>query len=150
AEPPVVTLAARWNKSRKTKTQPLPPDVAELLRDYLKDKPAGQPVWGGTWARLRVAADMLRIDLDAAGIPYAVGGPGGPLSAAFHALRHSYPPRGGRAGIDLRPPQDLAGPSTPTLTARYSHRRLHDLAGAVEKLPSLLPDSAPAAAERAA
>ena len=35
------------------------------------------------------------------------------------------------------------------LTARYSHRRLHDLAGAVEKLPRLLPDEAPAA-ERAA
>src|SRR4051794_19815756 len=33
---PTVTLAARWNKSRKLKVQPLPPDVAELLRDYLK------------------------------------------------------------------------------------------------------------------
>jgi integrase/recombinase XerC len=31
-EPPVVTLAARRNKSRKLKVQPLPPDVAELLR----------------------------------------------------------------------------------------------------------------------
>jgi hypothetical protein len=46
---------------------------------------------------------------------------------------------GGCAGIDLRTLQELAGHSTPNLTARYSHRRLHDLAGAVEKLPSLLP-----------
>src|SRR5262249_39674981 len=35
---------------------------------------------------------------------------------------------------------ELAGHSSPTLTARYSHRRLHDLAGAVEKLPSFLPE----------
>src|SRR5262249_13794995 len=82
---PVVTLAAKRNKSRKPKAQPLPPDIAELLRIYIADRPAGQPIWPGTWARLRVAADMLRIDLDAAGIPYAVEGPDGPLYADFHA-----------------------------------------------------------------
>jgi hypothetical protein len=38
--------------------------------------------------------------------------------------------------------QELAGHSTPVLTARYAHRRLHDLAGAVEKLPSILPQEA--------
>src|SRR5262249_15348960 len=32
---PTVTLAARRNKSRKSKVQPLPQDVAELLREYL-------------------------------------------------------------------------------------------------------------------
>ena len=82
---------------------------------------------------------MLRIDLDAAGIPYAVDGPDGPLYADFHSLRHSYLTLGARAGIDLRTLQELAGHSTPTLTARYTHRRLHDLAGAIEQLPSLLP-----------
>jgi integrase len=134
-----VTLAARKNKSRKLKVQPLPPDVADLLREYLTGRAAGQPVWPGTWAALRVGADMLRIDLDAAGIPYTVEGPDGPLFADFHSLRHSYLTLGGRAGIDLRTLQELAGHSTPTLTARYSHRRLYDLAGAVEKMPSLLP-----------
>jgi len=29
------------------------------------------------------------------------------------------------------------------LTIRYSHRRLHDLADAVEKLPMFLPDAMP-------
>jgi hypothetical protein len=129
------------------KVQPLPADVAALLRDYLAGKPAGQPVWGGTWARDRVAAAMLRRDLEAAGIPYAVEGPDGPLCADFHALRHTYLTLGGRAGIDLRTLQELAGHSTPTLTARYSHRRLHDLAGAVEKLPNFLPEGGPAAGE---
>ena len=33
---------------------------------------------------------MLRGDLAAAGIPYTVEGPDGPLFADFHALRHSF------------------------------------------------------------
>ncbi len=119
--------------------QPLPPDVAELLRNYLADKPAGLPVWGGTWAKDWKAAEMLRIDLEAAGIPYTIEGPDGPLYADFHSLRHSYLTLGARAGIDLRTLQELAGHSTPTLMARYAHRRLYDLAGAVERLPSFLP-----------
>ncbi len=140
ADPPTVTLAARRNKSRVLKVQPLPADVAELLRDYLAGRPAGASVWPGTW--VVDAAEMLRIDLEAAGIPYAVEGPDGPLYADFHALRHTYLTLGGRAGIDLRTLQELAGHSTPTLTARYSHRRLYDLAGAVERLPNFLPDGA--------
>jgi integrase/recombinase XerC len=136
---PTVTLAARQNKSRKLKVQPLPPDLADLLRDYLRDRPAGQPVWGGTWASDRRGAEMLRGDLETASIPYAVEGPDGHLYADFHALRHTYLTLGSRAGIDLRTLQELAGHSTPTLTARYSHRRLYDLAGAVEKLPRFLP-----------
>jgi integrase len=139
ADSPSVTLAARRNKSRVLKVQPVPPDLAALLRDYLQGKPAGQPVWGGTWARDGKGAEMLRLDLEAAGIPYAVDGPDGPLFADFHALRHTYLTLGGRAGIDLRTLQELAGHSTPNLTARYSHRRLYDLAGAVGKLPNFLP-----------
>jgi hypothetical protein len=82
---------------------------------------------------------MLRIDLDATGIPYAVEGPDGPEYADFHSLRHSFLTLGGRSGIDLRTLQELAGHSKPELTARYSHRRLHDLAGAMDKLPDLVP-----------
>jgi excisionase family DNA binding protein len=123
ADTPTVTLAARHAKNRRTKVQPFPPDLAELLRDYLDGKLAGQPVWGGTWARDGRGAEMLRLDLEAAGILYAVDGPDGPLFADFHALRHIYLTLGGRAGIDLRTLQELAGHSTPLLTARYSHRR---------------------------
>ena len=87
---------------------------------------------------------MLRTDLQAAGIQYATEGPDGPEYADFHSLRHSYLTLGGRSGIDLRTLQELAGHSKPELTARYSHRRLYDLAGAVDKLPNLVP-SAPTA-----
>lgn len=136
---PVVTLPVRTDKSKRGKLQPLPSDVADQMRGYLQGKPRGKPVWPGTWATMRTAAPMLRGDLEAAGIPYMIQGPDGPEYADFHALRHTYLTLGGRAGIDLRTLQELAGHSTPTLTARYSHRRLHDLAGAVRTLPSLLP-----------
>ena len=46
----------------------------------------------------------------------------------------------GRAGIDLRTLQELAGHSTSRLTERYSHRRLYDLQGADDRLPNFLPD----------
>jgi integrase/recombinase XerC len=137
---PTVTLPARFNKSRKPKVQHLPGDVAEELRAYLNGKPAGQPVWGGTWARDNRGAEMIRGDLKAAGIPYSVEGPDGPEYADFHALRHSYLTLGGRSGIDLRTLMELAGHLKPELTVRYSHRRLYDLAGAVDKLPSLVPE----------
>lgn len=139
---PVVVLAARFNKSRKPKVQPLPLDVAAVLRPYLAGRPAGEPIWGGTWAADHRGAEMLRIDLAAAGIAYAVEDPDGPEYADFHALGHSYLTLGGRSGIDLRTLQELAGHSKPELTARYSHRRLHDLAGAVEKMPSIIPPAA--------
>ena len=134
-----VTLAARFNKSRKLKVQPLPADVATALRDYLTGKPANAPVWGGTWASGCMGAEMLRRDLEAVGIAYAVEGPDGPEYADFHALRHTYLTMLGRNGVDLRTAQELAGHSTPLLTARYSHRRLYDLTAAVEKLPNLVP-----------
>ena len=137
-----VTLPGRFNKSGKVKVQPLPLDVAAALVGYLAGKPTAAPVWGGTWGKR--AADMLRIDLEAAGIAFATEGPDGLEHADFHALRHSYLTMLGRNGVDLRTVQELAGHSTPTLTARYSHVRLKDMAGAVGKLPALVPVVPPA------
>jgi integrase len=135
----VVVLPARFNKSRKVKVQPLPSDVAADLKTYLAGKPLDEPVWPGSWAARRQGAVMMRKDLAAAGIPYTTDGPDGPEHADFHSLRHSYLTLGGRHGIDLRTLQELAGHSRSELTERYSHVRLVNLAGAVEKLPSLRP-----------
>jgi Phage integrase family len=82
---------------------------------------------------------MIRLDLEAADIPDAVETADGPRHADFHALRHSYLTLLGRGVVDLRTAQELAGHSTPVLTARYSHRGLNDLAVAVGRLPSLMP-----------
>lgn len=79
--------------------QPLPAEVAAELLAYLAGKLAAEPVRPGKWANF--AADVLRADLEAAGIPYTVAGPDGLEHADLHALRHSYITMLGRTA-DLR------------------------------------------------
>lgn len=114
----IVTLPARLNKSRRLMVQPIPANAAATLSGILAAKPANQPDWDGTWASGCSAAEMIRRDLETAGIPHAVEGPDGPEHADFHSLRHSFLTLDGRCGIDLRKLQELAGHSTPTLTSR--------------------------------
>src|SRR5262249_47036184 len=110
-------------------------DVAAALRAYLAGRPAQQPVWPGRWPD--DAAEMLRLDLAAAGIPYRDADGRG---ADFHALRHSYITLLERSGVTPKLAQELARHSDIRLTMNvYTHARLHDLAGAVEGLPALLP-----------
>jgi integrase len=138
AEPPAVVLGAAHTKNGKTAVQPIPGDVAAQLRGYLHGKAPGRPVWPGTWHE--DAAEMLCIDLDGAGIPYVVTGPDGTLlHADFHCLRHSFVAMLDRSGATLKEAMQLARHSDPKLTmARYGRAQLHDLHGAVERLPGLL------------
>jgi hypothetical protein len=82
---------------------------------------------------------MLRIDLEAAGIPYIVQGPDGPLHADFHSLRHSFVALLDRAGASLKQAMQLARHSDPKLTMkRYGRAHLHELAGVVGQLPEFI------------
>ena len=136
--PPVVVLPAWVDKAGRSVNQPLAPGLAEVLRAYLADRPAGQPVWPGSWHER--AADMLRIDLDAAGIPYKVDGPNGSLFADFHALRHSFIALLDKTGATLKEAMQLARHSDPRLTmARYGRAQLEDLGHTVGKLPEMGP-----------
>jgi integrase len=133
---PIVRLPGGYTKNKKMAEQPLPVDVANLLRDYLAGKPANRPIWPGTWYER--AADMLRVDLDAAGVPYVVEGGEGPLYADFHCLRHSFVALLDRSGATLKEAMQLARHSDPKLTMKiYGRARRHDLAGAIDRLPSL-------------
>src|SRR5262249_50709344 len=92
----------------------------------LSQRKAGRPLWSGTWADR--SADMLKGDLAAAGIPYAVDGPHGLLYADFHALRHSFITLLERSGVSPKTAQELARHSDIRLTMqRYTHKTLHDL-----------------------
>src|SRR5262249_10996881 len=114
--------------------QPLADDLVGELRAYLAGRPAREPVWPGTWAGR--SADMLRIDLAAAGIPVEVDGPEGIEVRDFHALRNCFISDVLRAGADLKQAMTLARHSDPRLTtARYGRTRLHDLGAVVNKLP---------------
>jgi integrase len=142
-----VALRASAAKNGKAAQQPLPRDLVGALRTFLADRPAGSPVWPGTWHES--AADMLRIDLAAAGIPYVVEGPDGPLFADMHSLRHSYISSLARSGVHPKLAQELARHSDPRLTMNvYTHVQIRDLAGAVDKLPSLMGPGAGSKVER--
>src|SRR5262245_31391335 len=151
AEPPSVALAARDAKNGRSAVQPLPADVVGLFRDYLRDKAAGHLVWPGKWSADGDAAEMLRIDLEAAGVPYVVAGPDGPLFADFHALRHSYIALLDKSGATLKEAMQLARHSDPKLTmAVYGRAQLHDLGQAVRRLPALLSAKSPESEARKA
>ncbi|HZW34904.1 MAG TPA: tyrosine-type recombinase/integrase, partial [Isosphaeraceae bacterium] len=109
---PTITVEAADSKRRRRDVQPIQPALASLLRPWLAGRPQSQPVFPvDRWAIL----EALKADEAAAGIAYK----NEEGFADFHALRHTYLTLGGQAGIDLRTLQELAGHSTPALTARY-------------------------------
>jgi integrase len=133
AEPPIATLPARLTKNKKKARQPLPPGVAYQLREFLAGKPAGKPVWPGTWSERPVS--VLRRDLKAANVPYVVETIDGPRYADFHALRHSYLSALAAAGVGVKELQELARHSDPRVTLGiYTHARPEALAASVARL----------------
>ena len=58
---PNVVVQAGYSKHRRQDVQPVRHDLAELLCEFLVDKPAGEPIWAGRW--WRKAAKMIRADL---------------------------------------------------------------------------------------
>jgi hypothetical protein len=125
--------------------------VADALRDYLRGKPAGKPVWPGKWksrAFLLMQADLhsarqawlqsfrdARQRADAGQSDFLTYCDAQGRYADFHALRHSFITMVGKAGVSPKEHQDLARHSTYSLTSRYTHARFYDLAAAVQALP---------------
>jgi hypothetical protein len=82
---------------------------------------------------------MLRVDLEAASVPYLDDAG---RVADFHALRHSYISLLTQQGVHPKLAQGLARHSDIRLTMQaYTHVQLHDLSGAVQNLPALLPST---------
>src|SRR5262249_5661901 len=124
AVPSTATVKAAYSKNGRKCVQPLPPDIVVPLRRYLASKPSGELVWPGKWAT--DAAEMLRIDLVAAGIPYR--DEDGRV-ADFHSLRHAYITLLERSGVSPKLAQELARHSDIRLTMNvYTHAGLYDLA----------------------
>ncbi len=139
SRPPVARVKAAYSKNKREAEQPLPADMAEALAAYLDGKARDKPVWPGKW--FENAAEMLRMDLEAAGIPYRDEAG---CVADFHALRHSYITLLERSGASPKLAQELARHSDIRLTMKvYTHARLCDKAGAVESLPPILPTESP-------
>ena len=159
AVPPTVTVEAGCSKHRRQDVQPLPSWLAERLSmwmnehapgaatthskatipledktlDHDSSRASGATLWPGKWYER--AAQMLRVDLEAAGVAYRdeTG-----KRRDFHSLRHTFVSNLALAGEHPKTAQTLARHSDITLTMGvYTHLSLSDVAGAVERLPAL-------------
>lgn len=158
ASPPAITLRAVNSKRRRDDLQPIRLDLAALLRPWLAGKPANAPLWPGRWHEK--AARMIRADLRRARAHWITATPerrerrerrrsdflavvdGAGCVVDFHALRVTYITMLVKGGASVREAQQLARHSDPKLTLNtYSKLGKHDLAGALENLPSAAGDT---------
>ena len=129
---PSVTVEAAYTKNGDPATLPIPSDLASDLRPYVATLATDSPVF----PLPAKGADMLRADLEAAGIPY-VDASG--LFFDFHALRCQTATLADAAGVSPRVVQRLMRHSTLELTGRYTKPRAVDIEAAAGMLPSLKP-----------
>src|SRR5262249_4449198 len=126
---PSVTVAAAYTKNRDPATLPIPGELVDDLAAYVATLSPGTPVF--PLPRRGRGAEMLRIDLEAAGIPYrdAAG-----LVFDFHALRCEMATLADAAGITPRDVQKMMRHSTLELTGRYTRLRVVDIEAAASML----------------
>lgn len=111
----------------RTRTSPLSPGVARLLRPFTSARPTG-PLFPGSWRDK--ASGMLYLDLADAGIDRRTTA--GKID--FHSLRHTFVTMLGR-NAPRKVVQYLARHSTLILTVgRYSHAELSEKAAAVASI----------------
>jgi len=119
---PTITVRAAYTKNGKLATQPIPKELAALLRGWQPPKLTDR------------TAEMLRHDLDAAGIPDETHE--GVMD--FHALRTSFISHVVSSGASVKTAQTLARHSTPSLTiGLYARTTSAETAKAVEDVAKL-------------
>jgi hypothetical protein len=125
-----VKVVACYSKAKREDVLPIPKSLARKLKPWIVSKAAGAPLWPGTWAN--DAAEMLRVDLDAAGIPYKTD----EGYFDFHATRHGAITAGGRV-MSITKLMQFARHTKIETSMRYNHLKKEELADAVSRLPNL-------------
>ncbi len=129
-DPPTIFCEGEFTKNGRDATQPIRPELVEMLRPWLVGKAPGKPVFPINCDNV---APALRLDLDAAGVDSAA-------SYDFHSLRHTYVTMLIKSGASVKVCQELARHADPKLTMNvYTHLALHDLARGLEGLAHILP-----------
>lgn len=132
-----VFVAAEFSKRKRDERQPIPQAVVDLgLEAWLRRKPPRALLWPMTAAvggADRNAAEMIRRDLERAGLPYRTADG----VADFHALRVAYCSWLARAGCSPKVLQQAARHSSIHLTMDvYTKLRAGEVADAVSRLPT--------------
>ena len=128
-----VLVRAGQSKNRRTVALPIPSALVATLATWMAHQPAGVPLFAARWSDEDRGAEMLRHDLEAAGVPFkdAAG-----RVFDFHSLRVQTASNLARARVPLVTAQQLMRHSTPILTANVYTSLGHDeLAAAVDKVP---------------
>ena len=129
---PFLKLRAKATKSRRADSLPLRADVAVELRALQGEAGDGERVFATL-----PTMDEHREYLKAAGIDWKDSEG---RRADFHALRHTYGTLLSKAGVSPREAMELMRHTDLRLTMKvYTDPRIFDLAGAVEKLPTIPP-----------
>src|SRR5262249_25636788 len=131
---PSVRVAACYTKNGQIAELPLPNDLAADLRPHVAPLNPRTPIFPLPGR----GAKMLRVDLQAARIPYrdASG-----LVFDFHSLRCQTATLADAAGVSPRVVQRLMRHSTLELTGRYTRPRAVDIEAAASMIPSLKPEA---------
>ncbi len=140
SKPPTVTVASGKSKNRKERTNPISEELAADLMEYMALFLPNAKAFQGMHKN-RIGAKMLRMDLEAAGIPYQdeCG-----QVRDFHSLRKTFGTRLARNGVPLAVAQILLDHTDPKLTANhYTMIVMDDKATAIAKLPTLTGRTAP-------
>ena len=153
---PTVSLGVTSTKNKKLAIQPIPPQVAELMRGFIQGMEPGQQVFplqqpGG---KLRLTSRMMMADLERARAAWIKEAKDDTEEHAarqrsdflkykdrlgkvadLHSLRHRYVTELARAGVPITLAKELARHSDVRLTAAvYSHVDLSEKAAAVNGL----------------
>jgi integrase len=133
ANPPTVQVDAAHSKNGQTATFPLSDDLAEDLSRYVAAMPNGLGIFPLPKGQ---GAEMLRHDLEPAGIPYrdAAG-----LVFDFHSLRCETATLLDASGVSPRLVQRIMRHSDEKLTNRYTRPRIAEIEAAAGMLPDLRP-----------
>ena len=132
-DPVTVTVKAGHSKRRQTDVLPLPTDIADLVRQYLKMRTDDDVLWPGSWWRR--SSKMFQRDLRDAGIE-PVDNAGRVID--FHGQRTTFITSLARAGVSPATTQRLARHSDINLTmGAYTQLRDVELHAALERLPTL-------------
>ncbi|MCH8854074.1 MAG: tyrosine-type recombinase/integrase, partial [Planctomycetes bacterium] len=149
-DPPTVTVSAAYSKHQREDIQPIRPEFAQSLREFLADREDGESLFSFSGK----AARMIRMDLASARESWlAEAGTEQAREdrqrsdflayrdhsnrvADFHSLRHTFISNLANGGVHPKDAQSLARHSTITLTMdRYTHTARGKLATPLEALP---------------
>lgn len=132
-KPPTITVAIEDAKNKREDTMPLRPETALVLQDHLAMKFPQAKAFN--IPNRDYTAEMMRFDLEAAGIPYKDEAG---RYADFHSLRHTFGTSLAAAGVHPKVAQDLMRHSTIGLTMDiYTHTALASRSEALAALPDL-------------